>query len=138
MNQNIKHFVTSAFVLVALGGVLNQSPANAQMPEKSEASQMKHGMEMKHGDMDMKGMMKAMSDKMSSMKTTGKHDVDFAMMMRVHHEGAIQMAEVELKNGKDEVMRTLAKNIISAQKKEIAQIDKFLSEQPNMTGTLRK
>jgi len=131
MNQNIKYFVTSAFVLVALGGVLNQSPANAQMPEKSEASQMKHGM-------DMKGMMKAMSDKMSSMKTIGKHDVDFAMMMRVHHEGAIQMAEVELKNGKDEVMRTLAKNIISAQKKEIAQIDKFLSEQPNMTGTLRK
>ena len=99
---------------------------------------MKHGMEMKHGDMDMKGMMKVMSDKMSSMKTTGKHDVDFAMMMRVHHEGAIQMAEVELKNGKDEVMRTLAKNIISAQKKEIAQIDKFLSEQPNMTGILRK
>ena len=82
------------------------------------------GMDMK--GMDMKSMMKNNDDKMASMKMTGNADVDFAMMMRVHHQGAIDMAEAELRDGKDAQMRKLATNIISAQKKEIAQLDKFL------------
>ena len=76
--------------------------------------------------MDMKSMMKNNDDKMASMKMTGNADVDFAMMMRVHHQGAIDMAEGELRDGKDAQMRKLATNIIAAQKKEIAQLDKFL------------
>ena len=132
MSTNTKYFVTTAIAFVALGSVLYQSSAAAQMPLKSDGGQMKHGMEMKHGYMDMKGMMKAMSDKMSAMKTTGKPDIDFAMAMRVHHEGAIQMAEMELKDGKDDTMRKLANEIISAQRKEIAHIDKFLSEHSKM------
>lgn len=35
--------------------------------------------------MDMKAMMKDMHDKMSSMPMSGNPDVDFAMMMRIHH-----------------------------------------------------
>lgn len=77
---------------------------------------------------DMKGMMKHNNDKMASMQMSGKPDIDFAMMMRIHHQGAIQMAEMELKNGKEPQMRRMAQNIISAQKKEIAELDKFLAE----------
>jgi len=80
------------------------------------------------GGMDMKAMMKDMSDKMSSMQATGNPDIDFALMMRVHHQGAIDMAQAELKSGKDPQMRKMATSIISAQKKEIAQIDKFLAK----------
>ncbi len=47
-------------------------------------------------------------------------------MMRLHHQGAIDMAEAELRSGKAPEMRKLAKDIIAAQKKEIALIDKFL------------
>ena len=79
--------------------------------------------------MDMKGMMKDNNDKMSSMKMTGNVDVDFAMMMRIHHQGAIDMAEAELRDGKDRQMKKLAKSIIAAQKKEIATFDKFLAKQ---------
>ena len=78
--------------------------------------------------MDMKSMMKNNNDKMASMKMTGNADVDFAMMMRIHHQGAIDMAEAELRDGKDAQMRKLATNIIAAQKKEIAQLDKFLAK----------
>lgn len=81
------------------------------------------------GKMDMKAMMKDMNDKMSTMQMTGKTDVDFAMMMRIHHQGVIHMAEAELKDGKEPQMKKMAKDIISAQKKEIAQIDKFLAKQ---------
>lgn len=80
------------------------------------------------GKMDMKGMMNGSSDKMSSTRMTGNPDVDFALMMREHHKGALSMAEAELKNGKDAGMRQMAKSIIAAQKKEIAQFDAFLAK----------
>ena len=71
---------------------------------------------------------------MTAMKPTGNTDVDFAMMMRVHHQSAVTMAEAELQNGKDPQMRAMAKDIIRAQKKEIAVFDKYLAKrgQPTM------
>ena len=78
--------------------------------------------------MDMKPMMTDMQAKMSAMKPSGNMDVDFAMMMRVHHQSAVTMAEAELQNGKDPQMRVMAKDIIRAQKKEIAAFDKFLAK----------
>ena len=78
--------------------------------------------------MDMMSMMKDMNDKMSSMKMSGNADVDFAAMMRVHHQGAIDMAQAELRDGKEPQMRKMARDIIAAQKKEIAQLDKFLAK----------
>ena len=90
-------------------------------------------MDMKHGT-DMKSMMSDMNEKMTAMKPTGNTDVDFAMMMRVHHQSAVTMAEAELQNGKDPQMRAMAKDIIRAQKKEIAVFDKYLAKrgQPTM------
>ncbi|RYX97771.1 MAG: DUF305 domain-containing protein [Comamonadaceae bacterium] len=80
-----------------------------------------------HGSMDMKAMMKDMNDKMANMPMSGDPDVDFAMMMRVHHIGAIDMAEAQLRDGKNPQMRRMAQEIIAAQNKEIATFDKFLA-----------
>ena len=85
------------------------------------------GKTMGHGSAGMKSGMDDMQSKMSAMKSTGNPDVDFAMMMRVHHQGAITMAEAELRDGKDPQMKKMAKAIIAAQKKEIATFDKFLA-----------
>lgn len=95
--------------------------------DTAQGMDMKQGMGMKSG-MDMKPMMMDMNDKMMAMKPSGNVDVDFAMMMRVHHQSAISMAEAELQNGKDPQMRVMAKDIIRAQKKEIAVFDKFLAK----------
>jgi len=80
------------------------------------------------GGMDMKAMMKDNNDKMASMKMTGDADADFAMMMRMHHQGAIDMAEAQLRSGKDPAMLKMAKKIVADQKKEIAQFDKYLAK----------
>ena len=126
------------FAVASLAACLAWPTANAQTVQPGMDS-MKPGMAasapMSSGNMDMKGMkdmkdmMGSMNEKMTSMPMSGNADVDFAAMMRLHHQGAIQMAEAELKDGKNAEMRAMAKNIIAAQKKEIAQLEKFLAAQ---------
>ena len=70
----------------------------------------------------MMGMMKSME----SMKMTGDADRDFVMMMKVHHQGAIDMAQLELKSGTDPKIRAMAKRIIEAQQKEIKEFAQWL------------
>jgi len=61
---------------------------------------------------------------------SGDADKDFAMMMIAHHQGAIDMAEVELKFGKDVTLRALAEKIIEAQKKEIKEMKDWQAAHP--------
>lgn len=81
------------------------------------------------GSHDMKSsMMKGMDD-MQKMTMTGDTDKDFAMMMKMHHQQAVEMAEMQIANGKSPEMKTMAKQIIKDQKKEIAQFDRWLAKQ---------
>lgn len=57
---------------------------------------------------------------------TGDADRDFAANMIAHHQGAIDMARVELKHGKDPQLQQLATKIIEDQEKEIATLRAWL------------
>ena len=65
-----------------------------------------------------------------TMEFTGNPDVDFAQGMIPHHQGAIDMAKVVLKYGKDPEMKKLAEEIIKAQDTEIAFMKGWLAKQP--------
>jgi uncharacterized protein (DUF305 family) len=69
--------------------------------------------------------------KAMAIKFTGNADVDFARCMIPHHQGAIDMAEIVLKFGKDEEVRKLATEIIAAQKTEIVQMQAWLQKNGN-------
>lgn len=60
---------------------------------------------------------------------TGDTDRDFAAAMIPHHQGAIDMARIQLRYGSDPAMRRMAGEIIAAQEKEIAELRAFLARQ---------
>ncbi len=96
------------------------------MPATMPHGQMHKGM---MGSDDMKKSMMTGMDAMNKMTMSGDVDKDFAMMMKIHHQQAVDMSEMELAHGKSLAMKTMAKQIIAAQKKEIAKFDQFLAKQ---------
>ena len=66
------------------------------------------------------GYKAAMEKMMAGMETpyTGDADRDFVDGMLPHHQGAIDMAEVELRYGTDPALRKLAHDIIVSQTEE--------------------
>lgn len=72
----------------------------------------------------------AMSKMMTGMaaKPTGDVDRDFVAMMNPHHQGAIDMAIIELRYGKNEQLRRIAQEIIVDQMQEIAAMKLAIGE----------
>ncbi|CCH03608.1 hypothetical protein FAES_pFAES01118 (plasmid) [Fibrella aestuarina BUZ 2] len=67
-----------------------------------------------------------MMAEMDKMTDTNDPDHDFSMMMRMHHQGAIDMSNEELKSGDNQAMKAMAQQVINAQTAEIAQFAQFL------------
>ena len=61
---------------------------------------------------------------------SGNTDRDFARMMIPHHQGAIEMALLQLKYGRDERLRRLAQSIIVEQGQEIAYMRTLIDPPP--------
>ena len=78
---------------------------------------------LKENDAAMTKMMDGMAAKPS-----GDIDRDFTAMMIPHHQGAIDMAVLELRYGKNEQLRRIAQEIIVDQLQEIAAMKLAIGE----------
>ncbi len=79
-----------------------------------------HDKPAKHG-MGMQSTMDGMMGNLEG-KTGDEFDKAFIEEMIVHHQGAIDMAEMALQNGSHAEIKTLANAIIAAQTKEISEM----------------
>ncbi|MGX5721289.1 CopM family metallochaperone [Shinella zoogloeoides] len=92
------------------------------------------GMTMGEATADQSASTKAFVDANAKMhkgmeiEFTGNADVDFVRGMIAHHQGAIDMAKVELEHGKDPAIRKLAEDIVSAQEGEIKMMEEWLAK----------
>jgi len=75
----------------------------------------------------MMDMMTKNMQEMKSLQSTGNPDNDFAAMMKIHHIGALDMAQAEVAQGTDAQLKEMAQRMIDAQQKEIAELNTFLS-----------
>jgi len=118
--------VVATATALSLGAGLAQSQGSAaKMPAMSaSAGGMAHGSDALR--QSMMGGMKQMQD----MKVSGDTDKDFAMMMTMHHQQALDMAQIQLEHGKSPALKAMAKKIITTQKKEIAEFDRWLKTHP--------
>ncbi|MDQ0939301.1 DUF305 domain-containing protein [Streptomyces sp. V1I1] len=92
---------------------------------KPQSPDMDHG-NAGHGGDDMAGMMSDQDmDALTAAKGTD-FDRKFAQMMIDHHNGAIDMAKDEQKNGRNTAAKKLADNVIKNQSAEVKQMQSTL------------
>ena len=116
--KKLMTFITLSAVAIANYAQANEQPhqAHMNMPMSTDSAMQQELMQ---------GMNQMNQDMMAAAQYKDP-DVAFAAGMLPHHIGAVKMAEVELKYGKDPEMRKLAENIINAQQAEIEQMQKWL------------
>ena len=117
-------------VVAAVPALAQQAaPApGAAMPKQGMTMPMKPGATPAEGS--MMSAMDRMSKDMAAVPMTGDADRDFVGMMLPHHQGAVDMAKFELAHGKDPAMLKLARAIVAAQDKEIAEMKAWQAKHP--------
>ncbi len=109
-----------------LAGMLTLSaPALAQSSHSGHGTAS--GAASPAGEAYMKSM-KVMDNAMKTATMTCDPDKDFIIMMKPHHQAAVEMAQAYLKYGKDPMVTKMAKDIIASQNDEIAAMDKWMKE----------
>ena len=94
----------------------SQGTPSASIAADSFMSLMTQAMERMHKDM--------------TTAPSGDPDRDFATMMIPHHQGAVDMAKLELQFGKNPVLRRLAQGIIVEQLQQIEVMQRELRQLP--------
>lgn len=116
--KKLMTFITLSAVAISNYAQANEQPHQAHM-----------NMSMSTDSVMQQELMQGMNQMNQDMMAAAQYkdpDVAFAAGMLPHHIGAVKMAEVELKYGKDPEMRKLAEDIINAQQAEIEQMQKWL------------
>lgn len=132
MNQD-PHFLSKLLQPVALSALVALSAAlaaqSAPAVPASGALPMGTMPLGKAGPADMKATMMKGKNGMQRLQPSGDVDKDFAVMMKLHHEQAVDMAEMQIAHGRSPTLKTMARQIVAAQKKEIATFDAWLAKQ---------
>lgn len=115
----------SEFVKNLAEDIISSQSAEIEQLTAAEKRLADEGVEV--GKLDT-GMGMAMESDPAELRTAEPFDEAFVRMMLPHHESAVMMAKAELADGGDPELQSLAKDIITAQEREIEEMRAFLTE----------
>ena len=115
----------TTIALISAAAIALAGAAFAQNADTIDHSKMDHSKMDMTMPVDATASTKAYRQAMEKMHKdmltsyTGDTDKDFVVGMLPHHQGAVDMAKIELQYGKDPELKKLATNIIKSQDEEI-------------------
>jgi len=116
MGQNM--MMTCPMMQVGMAGMMGRGAGSMQMGQT-------------RGDQGVASLaMNAVNERMHremAMEYTGNVDADFVRNMIAHHQGAVDMARIQVAFGKDPKIREFAETVIKAQEDEIAMMKSWLA-----------
>jgi len=124
MKHLSSHLVAPLVSLALLGPAAAWAQSSHGAGHGASAAGASHGSQQMHQTM-MSGM-----ESMRQMKPSGDTDKDFAMMMKMHHLQAVEMAQAEVQHGKSPELKAMAQKMIKEQRKEIEKLDRWLKQHP--------
>ena len=129
MNKNTALLIAAITLMVGgIGGYAMRGERSERYSGKESGMthMMADGTSMAGSDTPS-SMASTMSDMNANLigKTGDAFDQEFLSEMIVHHQGAVQMAQLALTNAKHTEIKTLAAGIIAAQNKEISEMQSW-------------
>lgn len=123
----IKRFIVAALVLAPVVAQAAEPPAMRMAPAESPApgTAAAESPATAAYQQAMQTMMNAMH-----VPPSGNADRDFVTGMLPHHQGAIDMAKIELQYGHDPALQRMARDIISSQSEERQFMQYWLAQHP--------
>jgi len=130
------------FALPSASQSAGTSPSGMDVPEACRAANqgmpnMMHSTSASMANMSdaQKAYMQAITKMQSATGVMIKDpDVAFVCMMIPHHQGAIDMAHVVLKYGKDAKTKKMAEGMIAAQEKEIVEMKAWVADKSALSA----
>ena len=124
LSKMLQHLALSALVVLSAAVAAQTAPA-APASGTMRMGNMQHG---NAGPHDMKATMMMGMESMQRMQASGDVDKDFAMMMKLHHQQAVDMAAMEIAHGKLPAIKTMARRISAAQMSKIGAFVAWLAK----------
>jgi uncharacterized protein (DUF305 family) len=113
------------------GGTAMPMPCMTMPMQGGHGMPMPGAAAMSQNQQDMMRSMERMNRDMMGKPMTGNPDRDFVAMMAPHHQGAIDMARIFLREGKDPELRKMAEKIIADQEREIGEFKAWQAKHPS-------
>jgi uncharacterized protein (DUF305 family) len=79
-------------------------------------------------DNDLMHALSGTMAEMNQLEMSGAFDLDFANMMILHHQAAIDMSKIEIAQGRDEQIIEMAQSIQMLQTAQIGQMEQFVND----------
>lgn len=131
-NKNNVWLFSVVFLIIGVIGGWLIAGSNNTSTSQTGGHMMSNGQMMSNnGSVSMSQMMADMNAGLNG-KTGDDFDKAFMTEMIVHHEGAVEMAQLALKNAKHQEIKDLANAIISAQNTEISEMKGWLKSWYNL------